>query len=75
MQVEPETKMKKIRLISGRPEIVDHQVNQMLDHYAISQVNFAVVANDVIVTIFLILQSEVRQAQIGNLALPPNGRR
>jgi hypothetical protein len=62
--MEPEKKPRKVRFISGRPELVDAQVNEMLGEYAIASINFATTSEGVIVTCYLILASEVRMMQI-----------
>ena len=62
--MEPEIKKRKIRLISGRPDLVDAQVNELLGEYAIASINFATTGEGVIVTMYLILASEVRMMQI-----------
>lgn len=59
--MEHEQKQRKIRIFSGEPAIVEGQVNELLDDYAIQSVNFASCGERVIVTVFLVLQSEVRK--------------
>lgn len=64
--MEPENKPRKIRLISGRPELVDAQVNELLGEYGIASINFATTSEGVIVTCYLILASEIRMMQIAS---------
>lgn len=69
--MDVEKKPRKIRFISGRPELVDAQVNELLGEYGIASINFATTSEGVIVTVYLILASEVRMLQIANPGLPP----
>jgi len=62
----PENTKRKIRLISGRPEVVDAQVNELLGEYGIVSINYATTSEGVIVTAYLILASEIRMMQIAN---------
>jgi hypothetical protein len=64
--MEPENKKRKMRLISGRPELVDAQVNELLDTYSLMTLSYSVVGDHVEVTAWLILQSEVRMMQLAN---------
>jgi hypothetical protein len=68
-----ETSKRKLRLISGRPEAVDVMVNELLEEYSPSSWTYQVVGDQVIVTCMLILNVELRKAQIASIA-PPNGR-
>ncbi len=72
--MEIETKPAKMRLISGTPALVDAQVNELLDRYSLMTLNYAVAGDQVIVTAWLILESEVRKMQIANIG-PANGAR
>lgn len=65
----------KIRLISGPPHLVDAQVNELLGEYAIVSLNFAAPTEGVVVTAYLVLQSELRMMQIASAGPVPNGRR
>jgi hypothetical protein len=62
--MEIETKPRKVRFISGPPALVDAQVNEMLEQYAIVSINFSTTSEGVIVTAYLILQTEIRMMQI-----------
>lgn len=62
--METESKPRKIRIISGAPALVDAQVNEMLDQYTIQAVNYATCGDRVIVTCFLVHNSEMRKAAL-----------
>ena len=62
--MDPEQKPRKVRFISGPPALVDAQVNDLIPEYAIASINFATTSEGVIVTVYLILASEVRMMQI-----------
>lgn len=62
--MEVENKPRKIRFISGPPAVVDAQVNELLGEYGIASINFATTNEGVVVTVYLILASEIRMMQI-----------
>lgn len=72
--MDAEKKPRRIRFISGRPDLVDAQVNELLDEYVVGSVNYATTSEGVIVTCYLVHSSELRKMQIANVALPTNQR-
>jgi hypothetical protein len=64
--MEPERSKRKIRLISGPAATVDAQVNELLDEYVLVTLHYAAVGDQMAVTAYLILQSEVRKMQLAN---------
>jgi len=68
-------KPQRIRLLSGPPAIVEHEVNLLLDEYAAVTWSFAVAKDEVVVTVLMIHAGEIRKAQLaqaGNsVAVPP----
>lgn len=62
--MELETKPRKLRIISGSVEEVELQLNVLLKDYALTSMNFAVVDNKLIMTVILILASEIRMQQL-----------
>jgi hypothetical protein len=73
-ELSVDKKPRKIRFISGRPELVDGQVNELLDEYAVVAVNYATTADGVIVTCYLVHKSEVRMAQLAGAGPMPARR-
>ena len=71
--MDVERKPHKIRFISGPPALVDAQVNELLEEYVVAAVNYASTTEGVIVTCYLVLQSEVRKMAIAS-AGPMPGR-
>jgi hypothetical protein len=70
--MELEIKPRPVRIISGSPEEVDHELNSTLKDYAIMQTNFAVVKDSLRVTVVAVHDSEIRKLQLMQM---PTGRR
>jgi hypothetical protein len=64
--MDPERSKRKIRLLSGKPAVVDDQINQLLDEYMLMTLHYAAVGDHMEVTAYLILQSEFRKMQLAN---------
>jgi hypothetical protein len=62
---------QKIRIISGDPTEVEWTVNSLLDNYAPIMWNIQAGQEGPLVTCILILQSEIRKAQLMAAAMPP----
>lgn len=60
----------KIRIISGAPAPVEHEVNMLLDHYAPIVWNISPGPDGAWVTCILVHESELRKAQLLGAALP-----
>ena len=61
---------QKIRIITGTTDEVEYQVNQLFGDYAPIVWNIQPGAGGALVTCILILQSEIRKAQILAAAMP-----
>jgi hypothetical protein len=58
------TKPPKIRILSGTPAKVEAELNLLLDNYVPSMWAWSQVKDEVIVSVVLVSQSQVRQAQM-----------
>jgi len=72
MSVEIE-KRPRIRIVSGAPALVEHDLNRLLDDYAVTVWNWAVVNNQLTLSAILIHQAELRKAQLAAapMMMPP----
>lgn len=70
-KVEPEIKPRPVRVISGSPEEIDYELGHTLKGYAAVQWNFAVVKDQLRVTVIAIHESEIRKMQLMQM---PSGR-
>lgn len=55
-----------VRIVSGRYDVVEHEVNRMLGDYVVTQWAFAVVNNEFHVTALMLHQREFRKAALAN---------
>jgi hypothetical protein len=62
-----------IRILSGRYDVVEHEVNRMVNDYIVTQWAFAVVNNEFHVTAVMLHQRELRKMQLAGPAM--NGAR
>jgi hypothetical protein len=68
-------KPDKLRLISGSYKLVEYELNLLLDDYTAVTWNFAVVADDLRITVVLLHSSVMRQQMIAQAAVPNSQRR
>lgn len=71
MDIQNNGQPKKIRLICGPPELVEHEINEALNEYVLSSINFAVVGDKLTVTAIMTHQAEVRKAMIAQAGQRP----
>jgi len=69
--MDPLVPERKIRILSASPAIVEHDLQELLKSYMAVTWNFAVVAGELVVTVVLVHESEIRKAQLA--AMPPMG--
>ena len=69
--MDPVVPELKLRILSGSPAIVEHQLQELLKSYIAATWNFAVVAGELVITVVLVHQSEIMKAQLA--AMPPIG--
>ena len=65
----------KVRIVSGKPATVEHDVNELLEHYTPLVWNIQSDWEGVIVTCIMVHESEVRKAQLAAMqmgGLAPN---
>ena len=55
-----------VRIISGRFDVTEAQVNRMAKDYVVTQWYFSVVKEEVHVTAIMLSQGEIRKAQLAN---------
>jgi len=60
-----------VRIVSGRFDVVEAQVNRMAQSYVVTQWAFAVVNNEFHVTAIMLSQSEIRKAQLAGARMMP----
>jgi len=73
--MEPENKPRKVRFISGKPALVDAEVNDLIPEYGIASINFSTTSEGVIITLYLIHTSVLGQMQIAQGVVNGGGRR
>ena len=59
---------KPVRILSGKPEVVEHEIGRLWSNYAPISWNWAVAKDEVILSVVLISHTEVRKAQIAQAA-------
>jgi len=64
-----------IRLVSGRPEYVQDEVNALLDGYAPLTWSFGVARDEVVVTCLLISEKELQKQRFAAMQLQAAGAR
>lgn len=64
-----------LRIVYGRPELVEDWIEAHKDTYVISSCFFYVVQDHLEVAVNAIHQREVRKAQLGSMNLQPGQRR
>lgn len=64
-----------VRIISGSPAVIEGLINELGTEYSATTWNFAVVKDELTITVVLISASLIRQAQIAQGAAAANGRR
>jgi hypothetical protein len=62
--MDPEIKAPKLRIVSDKPEVVARALNVLLDDYAAITWNFAVVKDELTITVVMVHQSEIRKMQL-----------
>jgi hypothetical protein len=70
MSVQMTTKPPTTRILSGNPLKVEAELNALDDEYVVIETNFAVVKDELTLTLILIHQSELRKMRLANLAVP-----
>ncbi len=75
MQPTIGAKPRPVRIISGSPAVIEGLINELGGDYAATTWNFAVVKDELTITVVLISASLIRQAQIAQGASSANGRR
>ena len=58
------------RIVYGKPEVVEAEIERLKDSYVVTSVFFYVVADYLEVAVNLVHQREIRKAQLGALAEP-----
>lgn len=56
------SKRPKMRIISGSVPAIEEHLNRLLEFYAATSINFAVVHDELVLTVVLIDQRELRMA-------------
>jgi hypothetical protein len=62
--MDAEIKPRRLRIISGTTAEVEEQLNRLLDQYTMTQQAFAVVDNQLVMTVVLIHESVLRMHAI-----------
>jgi hypothetical protein len=62
--MEAEIKPLRLRIVSGSVAQVEKQLNHLLDHYTMTQQAFAVVNNQLVMTVILLHESVLRMQAI-----------
>jgi hypothetical protein len=63
--------MKRIRILSGRPAMVELELDMLLDEYAVAVWAITEAADGVTVTAVLVSQAEMRKAALLNQQMAP----
>lgn len=75
MEVEKPEARRVLRIVSGPVAVVEAELNLIGSEYVAQMWNWAVVNNELIVSVVMISAVEVRKQQIALAAVNPNGRR
>jgi hypothetical protein len=59
-----------LRILYGRPEVVEAEIERLKDSYVVTSVFFYVVENHLEVACNLVHQREMRKAQLGAMRMP-----
>jgi hypothetical protein len=62
--MELQDKPRALRIISGSAAYIEGELNRLADEYAGTQWNYAVVKDELVITVVLIHHSELRKAQL-----------
>jgi len=62
--MEAEIKPRAVRVVSGSPEEIDYALGASLKGYVIASWNFAVVRDELRVTVVAVHESEIRKMQL-----------
>ena len=68
-EIEP-----SLRILSGSPEMVEHEANLLLKNYAAIMWNFSVVRDELVITVILVHERELRKAQLAQMRSVPGIR-
>lgn len=68
-------KPRAVRIISGGPAVIEEMLDRLAGEYTPMTWNFAVCHDQLTITVVMISNSQVRQAQIAAAAMQPNGGR
>lgn len=66
--MEPNVKAPVFRILSGPPAKVEAEVNLLSSHYSMTTYFFAVVKDEIIVTCFMLHESEIEKMRREQLA-------
>jgi hypothetical protein len=64
----------RLRIITGPVAVVEHQLNELLDEYAVTVWQFTPIKDEMHITAILIAVSELRKGQLANLNMNPGQR-
>jgi len=70
-----QNEMPRLRIVTGSAALVELEVNQLLDNYAVLTWNFAVVKDELRMTAVLVAQSEIRKQALIAQPIPTGLRR
>ena len=62
--MDTEIKPKRLRIVSGRFDLVEDELNRLLDHYVAQSFTFSPIKDEMHVTVVLMHESVVRMMQI-----------
>lgn len=68
-------KPRAVRIISGAPAVIEELLDRLANEYTPMTWNFAVCHDELTITVVMVSNSQLRQAQIAAAAMQPNGRR
>jgi hypothetical protein len=71
MSVEIASKPRAFRVIYGKPEIVEEEVNRLSDEYTVLQYHFFVIKDELVMCAPMIATSEIRKAQLAQARMLP----
>jgi hypothetical protein len=75
VEAEKLSKPRPIRIISGSPAVIDSMLNDLGNEYAPFTWTFAVVKEELTITVVMMSASLIRQSQIAQAALANGARR
>jgi hypothetical protein len=71
MSVEITAKPRVLRVLHGKPELVEEEVNRLTEDYTVLQYHFFVIHDELVMAALLIATSEIRKAQLAQARMLP----